>query len=96
MAGFTIFGRLAALELCNEAETGSRFRITADVVASSSFAPQVALTHVESASWRTSNSHGQFLSTDKVAQTYLAHQRHKGRKEKLIIESSEFNFAPLW
>jgi hypothetical protein len=54
----------------HEAESGSRFRITADVVASSSFAPRVAPTHVESASWRTSNSHDQYLSTDKTCQAW--------------------------
>ncbi len=35
----------------NEAESGSRIRITADVRAFSSFAPRVTPTHVESASW---------------------------------------------
>jgi hypothetical protein len=55
-------------ERFNEAESGSRFRITADVVAFSSFALRVAPTHVESASWRTSNSHDQSLSTDKICQ----------------------------
>jgi len=54
----------------NEAESGSRFRITADVVAFLSFAPRVAPTHVKSASWRTSNSHDQFLSTDKICQAW--------------------------
>ena|ERR1700677_4528901 len=67
VSGFAPSERLATLgKSVNEAESGSRFRITADVVAFSSFAPRVAPTHVESASWRTSNSHGQFLSTDKI------------------------------
>ena len=47
---------------------GSRFRITADVVIFSDSALQVTLTHAESISWRTSNSHGQYLSSDKICQ----------------------------
>jgi hypothetical protein len=54
--------------LRNEAEPGSRFRITADAFASSGFGGEVALAAAESASWRTSNSHGQFLSTDEINQ----------------------------
>jgi hypothetical protein len=70
VSGFARSEGLATLrKRFNEAESGSRFRITADVVAFSSFAPRVAPTHVESASWRTSNSHDQSLSTDKICQT---------------------------
>jgi hypothetical protein len=54
--------------LRNEAEPGSRFRITADAFAFSGFDGEVALAAAESASWRTSNSHGQYLSTDKINQ----------------------------
>ena len=54
----------------HEAGSGSRLRVTADVVAFSSFAPRVTPTHVETASWRTSNSHDQLLSTDKICQDY--------------------------
>jgi hypothetical protein len=54
--------------LRNEAEPGSRSRITADAFASSGFDSEVALAAAESASWRTSNSHGQFLSTDEINQ----------------------------
>ena len=35
--GFTNSGRLAARDECNEAESGSRFRITADTFASGGF-----------------------------------------------------------
>jgi hypothetical protein len=54
--------------LRNEAESGSRFRITADTFAFSGFDDEVALAAAESASWRTSNCHGQYLSTDKINQ----------------------------
>lgn len=37
MAGFALSGGLATLKLCNEAESGSRFRITADALASAGF-----------------------------------------------------------
>jgi hypothetical protein len=50
----------------NEAEPGSRFRITADVFAFSGFDGEVTPAAAELASWRTSNSQGQFLSTDKT------------------------------
>jgi hypothetical protein len=52
--------------LRNEAEPGSRFRITADVFAFSGFDGEVTRAAAESTSWRTSNSQGQFLSTDKI------------------------------
>jgi hypothetical protein len=52
--------------LRNEAESGSRFRITADAFAFSGFDDEVTRAAAESASWRTSNSQGQFLSTDKI------------------------------
>jgi hypothetical protein len=54
--------------LRNEAEPGSRFRITADAFAFPGFDGEVTRAAAESASWRTSNSHGQFLSTDKINQ----------------------------
>jgi len=42
MAGFAISGRLATFKLRNEAESGSRFRITADAFASAGFDDEVA------------------------------------------------------
>jgi hypothetical protein len=54
--------------LRNEAEPGSRFRITADAFAFPGFDGEVALAAAGSTSWRTSNSHGQYLSTDKTNQ----------------------------
>jgi hypothetical protein len=54
--------------LRNEAEPGSRLRITADAFAFPGFDGEVTRAAAESASWRTSNSHGQFLSTDKINQ----------------------------
>jgi hypothetical protein len=41
--------------LRNEAESGSRLRITADTFASSGFAPRIAPTHAEVATWRTNS-----------------------------------------
>ena len=43
---------------------------TADVFAFSGFDGVVTRAAAESATWRTSNFHGQFLSTDKIHQTY--------------------------
>ena len=43
---------------------------TADVFAFSGSDGAVARTAAESATWRTSNFHGQYLSTDKINQTY--------------------------
>lgn len=60
---FTVGNRLPLIRkvgrshLCNEAVLSSRIRITADDGACSSFAPRVAPTRVESASWWTSNCH---------------------------------------
>jgi hypothetical protein len=51
VSGFTSSGRLATPDLRNEAETGSRFRITADVAVFSGSAPRVTPTHAESTSW---------------------------------------------
>jgi hypothetical protein len=68
VSGFTQSGRMATPILRNEAESGSRFRITADAFAFSGFDGVVTRAAAESASWRTSNSHGQFLSTDKICQ----------------------------
>jgi hypothetical protein len=42
----------------NEAESGSRFRITADTIASHGFGRRVTPAAARSATWRTSNYHG--------------------------------------
>jgi len=68
VSGFTQSGRMAAPTLRNEAESGSRFRITADAFAFPGFDVVVTRDAAGSASWRTSKSHGQFLSTDKICQ----------------------------
>jgi hypothetical protein len=51
----------------NEAGPGSRFRLTADALALPGSDGEVARA-AGSASWGTSSSHGQYLSTDKVNQ----------------------------
>jgi hypothetical protein len=43
--GFAAFGRLATRDMCNEAGTGSRFRITADTFASGGFNDWVTPSH---------------------------------------------------
>jgi hypothetical protein len=80
VSGFATFGRLATPALCNEAEGFAC--AMADVSAFPGSDDQVALSAAESASWRTSNSHGQFLSTDETGKAFLTHQRHKGRNNQ--------------
>jgi hypothetical protein len=52
----------------NEAESGSRLRITADAFAFQGSDRRIAPTAARSATWRTNNYHGQYLSTDKNRQ----------------------------
>ena len=52
--------------MCNEAEGFAC--ATADVCAFPGFDDRVAPVAAGSASWRTSNSHGQYLSTDEINQ----------------------------
>ena len=51
VSGFAASGRLTATTWRNEAETGSRFRITADVFAFSDSDFEVTLAAAESTSW---------------------------------------------
>jgi hypothetical protein len=52
----------------NEAESGSRLRITADAFAFQGSDRRITPTAARSATWRTNNYHGQYLSTDKNRQ----------------------------
>jgi len=66
-AGFALYGRLAAPSLHHEAESGSlTLRLTASPSEASS--QRVAPCNARSATWPTSNYHGQYLSTDKTRQ----------------------------
>ena len=51
VSGFAPSGRLTTPNWFNEAESGSRFRITADVFAFSGFDREVTRVAAESASW---------------------------------------------
>ena len=53
----------------NEAESSSRFRITAGTFVPSGSARPVTRPHAEFPSWSTNSYHGQYLSTDKINQT---------------------------
>ena len=64
VSGFAFSGRLA-IPICVTRPRGFAFA-TADVFAFSGFDGRVAPDAAESASWRTSNCHGQYLSTDKI------------------------------
>jgi hypothetical protein len=68
MTGFTPSGRLATLKMFNEAESGSRFRITADAFAFRGSDRRITPTAARSATGRTNNYPGQFLATDKNRQ----------------------------
>ena len=69
--------------MCNEAETGSRFRITADAFAFQGSDRRITPTAARSATWRTNNYHGQYLSTDKNRQALPdAPEGNKGNKRK--------------
>ena len=68
MAGFTPPGGLATLTCLTRPNTGSRLRITADAFAFQGSGRRIAPTAARSATWRTNNYHGQYLSTDKNRQ----------------------------
>src|SRR5262249_19252368 len=68
VSGFAQSGRLTTPTACNEAE-GFAFAM-ADVFAFSGFDGRVAPAAAEFATWRTSNSHGQYLSTDKTNKAF--------------------------
>ena len=80
MAGFTTFGRMAILIKCNEAEGFAC--ATADVFAFSGSDDRVAPAAAESASWRTSKCHGQYLSTDKINRASPDAPNHTERGER--------------
>lgn len=66
-AGFAHYGRLATPSLHHEAESGSlALRLTASPSEASS--QRVAPCNAQSATWPTSNYHGQYLSTNKTRQ----------------------------
>jgi len=67
LTGFAIVGRLATLDGCNEAETGSI--LAAHVFAFRSFDRQIAPPPAQLATCRTSNSHGELLSVHENSQT---------------------------
>ena len=62
--GFTKSGRMA-IPICVTRPREFAFA-TADVFAFSGFDDWVTPAAAESASWRTSKCHGQYLSTDKI------------------------------
>ncbi len=68
MTGFTPSGRLATLTCLTRPNTGSRLRITADAFAFRGSDRRITPAAARSATWRTNNYHGQFLSTDKNRQ----------------------------
>jgi hypothetical protein len=68
MTGFTLSGRAGHSQTRNEAVSGSRFRITADAFAFRGSDRRITPTAAQSATWRTNNYHGQYLSTDKNRQ----------------------------
>jgi hypothetical protein len=68
IAGFTPSGGMATLKCLTRPNTGSRFRITADAFAFRGSDRRITPTAARSATWRTNNYHGQFLSTDKNRQ----------------------------
>jgi hypothetical protein len=68
VTGFTLSGRAGHSQMRNEAESGSRLRITADAFAFQGSDRRITPTAARSATWRTNNYHGQYLSTDKNRQ----------------------------
>ena len=83
MAGFTPSGRLATLKMFNEAESGSRFRITADAFAFRGSDRRITPTAARSATGRTNNYPGQYLATDQNRQASPdAPEGNKGNKER--------------
>jgi hypothetical protein len=78
MAGFTNSGRLATLNLRNEAESGSlSLRLMPSLPrASTAGSPRTA---AASATWRTSTYHVQYLSTEKKHRNELTHQSRSER-----------------
>ena len=68
MTGFTPPGGLATLTCLTRPNSGSRLRITADAFAFRGSDRRITLAAARSATWRTNNYHGQYLSTDKNRQ----------------------------
>lgn len=90
MTGFTIVGRLATLTFVTRPNRVHACALRLTSLSLTGFARPGHPAARRSTSWRTSNYHGQYLSTDKNNQASLAHQRHKEhkvRKESLISTS---------
>ncbi len=69
VAGFTTSGGLAILHLCNEAESGSlSLRLMRSALGASTTGLLQAAARLPT--WRTSNSHGNYLSSYTVCQAY--------------------------
>jgi len=89
MTGFTPSGRLATLKMFNEAESGSRFRITADAFAFRGSDRRITPTAARSATGRTNNYPGQFLATDKNRQASPdapeGNEGNKGQRRRLSL-----------